>query len=63
MTTNFTATKKTYWVAFNDEGVLHKGELEPGESLSTGMEYFETFTQRRSWLARVNTLDVNKVLL
>lgn len=47
MTTNFTAVEKTYWVAFNDEGVVHKGELEPGRSVSTGLEHFESFTRRR----------------
>lgn len=56
MTTNFTAVEKTYWVAFNDEGVVHKGELEPGQSVSTGLEHFESFTRRRPWLARLVAL-------
>jgi hypothetical protein len=51
MTHDFTADVRTFWIAHGP--ALHYGELQPGESMSSGQNVFETFTSRRPWMARV----------
>lgn len=51
-THNFHADVPTFWIT-HGEGHLYWGELEVGENISTGLEFLETFTKRRPWMARV----------
>ena len=37
-----TATKETWWVAYNDD-YFHFGKLEIGQEVSTGLSNLETF--------------------
>lgn len=53
MTHDFVATVKTYYIAHDGEKVWAKGTLEPGEQLSTGQPYLETFTSPRPYNARL----------
>lgn len=50
MTTDFTATEPTYWVA-HGEGLAF-GRLETGERISTGQPVFETYTNAQYLLWR-----------
>jgi hypothetical protein len=51
-THNFHADTTTFWIAHGD-GTLYFGTLDPNENISTGLEFLETFTKRRPWMARV----------
>lgn len=58
MTHNFTATETTYWIA-HEIGSLTDGVLEPGESVSTGLDYFETYTSGLTQSQRLGALKSN----
>lgn len=42
MTHDFTAVAQTYWIAHSADAV-NSGVLAPGESISTGLDYLETY--------------------
>ena len=58
MTHSFTATVTTYWIA-HDPYDLNQGVLEPGESVSTGLDYLETYTSGLTQSARIGALKSN----
>ena len=58
MTHSFTATVTTYWIA-HDPYDLNQGVLEPGESISTGLDYLETYTSALTQSARIGALKSN----
>lgn len=58
MTHHFTATETTYWIA-HDRDEIASGTLEAGQSISTGREYLETYTDFQQWRAQLETLRVN----
>ena len=58
MTYNFTATVTTYWIA-HSPGDLNEGVLEPGESVSTGLDYLETYTSGLTQSERLGALKSN----
>lgn len=49
----FKATEKTFWIAYNDDNVIHSGELEKDEEIDSGLPFFEVFTSRREWNKRL----------
>jgi hypothetical protein len=51
-TQNFVAEVQTFWIT-HGEPPMGYGVMEPGNRLSTGQPYLETFTSRRLWMARV----------
>ena len=51
-THEFCAEVQTFWIA-HGEGVLHRGVLQPGERVATGLPALETFSKRRPWMARI----------
>lgn len=50
-THDFIAEVRTFWIAHGS--ALHYGELQPGDHMSTGQEFFETFERRLPWRIRV----------
>jgi hypothetical protein len=53
MATEFKAETKTWWIAHNNDDVVHCGELEEGHRVTTGQPEFETFDNVEDWEARV----------
>lgn len=53
MTHTFTATVETFWIARDEEQVHANGILEPGQSVSTGQPFLETFTDPRAYNIRL----------
>ncbi len=58
MTHSFTATVTTYWIA-HDPHDLNQGVLEPGDSISTGLDYLETYTSGLTQQQRLGALKSN----
>lgn len=53
----FKASEHTFWMAHSDANSVQSGELGAGKSLTTGQTYFETYSDRRTWLARLREIE------
>jgi len=53
MSSTFVATVETYWIAHDGVEVKAHGVIEPGQQVSTGQPYLETFTSPRAYNARL----------
>jgi len=49
------AEQNEYWIAWNSEKI-HKGEVEEGHQVSTGMPNFETYTDEQTWRNKLEEL-------
>ena len=58
----FTATQPTWWIAHNDDDVVHSGTITEGNTLTTGQPNLETFDNRRDWEDRLLVLENNPEL-
>jgi hypothetical protein len=47
---------ETFWIA-HGLGKIEHGVLPPNVQLTSGLEYFETYTDPRKWAARINLLE------
>lgn len=54
MTHDYVATERTFWIAHGYD--LSYGELQPGECVSSGQPFFETFERRLPWIERIQAL-------
>jgi hypothetical protein len=55
---SLTAEKKTWYIAHNEMDVVHCGEVEAGQSLTTGQPVLETFESEIAWIARQIELGI-----
>jgi len=51
-------TEHKYWIAYNNEGVVHYGENVPPAITQTGQPFFETFDDEEAWGVRLRQLGV-----
>ena len=58
----FIATQTTWWIAHNDDDVVHSGTLTEGNRVTTGQPNLETFDNRRDWEDRLLILSNNPPL-
>ena len=49
----------TYWIAHNSNDVIHFGEVEVGQVVTTGQPILEDFTDREAWKTRLLELGVD----
>jgi len=45
--------KEVWWIAHNDNDVVHHGKLELGSTVQTGQPNLEEFTNEEVWKARI----------
>ena len=50
---------KKYWIAHNDSDVVHYGELDIGNVVSTGQSNLESFDTEQSWIDRLDNFGID----
>jgi hypothetical protein len=53
-----TAIVKTWYIAHNDTDVFHTGEIDVGQTVTTGQPNLETFTTQEEWELRKVELNI-----
>lgn len=52
-------TNKKYWIAHNESDIVHYGEVEVGQVVTTGQPTLEEFDDRDLWKARLAEFSID----
>lgn len=58
--TDLTATEIMWFIAHDGDTIVHHGKLLPGNQVTTGQPFFETFDNEEDWTARKMVLGVQE---
>ena len=50
--------KKTWYIAHDNETIVHYGVCEIGTNLDSGQPYLEEFLTEQEWLDRLSEFDI-----
>lgn len=57
---NYTASEVTYYIAYNNNGIVHYGKLAINQEVSTGQPFLETFQDEALWENKLLELGITQ---